>query len=66
MCPLWPQTVEVLQELLGEQGVDPTDTEPLFRNHRGKPLTRFGVRYLLRKYADNARSVAKTLDIPDR
>lgn len=62
MCPLWPQTVDVLRALLGEQGVDPTDTEPLFRNRRGKPLTRFGVRYLLRKYVHSARSVAKTLD----
>jgi integrase/recombinase XerD len=62
MCPLWPQTAEALRALLGEQGVDPTDSEPLFRNRRGKPLTRFGVRYLLRKYADSARSEVKTLD----
>jgi integrase/recombinase XerD len=61
MCPLWPQTVEVLRTLLGEQRVDLSDTEPLFRNRRGQPLSRFGVRYLLRKYANRARSVAKTL-----
>ncbi len=61
LCPLWLQTVESLRALLGENGVDPTDTDRLFRNHRGAPLTRFGVRYLLQKHAQSARSVAKTL-----
>ncbi|MFQ5699949.1 MAG: site-specific integrase [Myxococcota bacterium] len=62
MCPLWPQTADTLRALLGEYGVDPTETEPLFRNRRGEPLTRFGVRYLLRKYARSAGSAATTLD----
>jgi integrase/recombinase XerD len=61
MCPLWPQTAEVLRALLAEHGVDPVATQPLFRNHRGAPLTRFGVRYLLRKYARDARPVATSL-----
>jgi integrase/recombinase XerD len=61
MRPLWPQTVETLRVLLEEHGVDPTETKPLFRNHRGEPLTRFGVRYLLRKHARRAKSVATTL-----
>jgi site-specific recombinase XerD len=33
----------------------------LFRNRRGEPLTRFGVRYLLRKCAGAAASAAPTL-----
>ncbi len=61
LCPLWPQTAEVLRALLSEQGFDPVVTAPLFRNHRGEPLTRFGVRYLLRKYACRAQSAAPTL-----
>ncbi len=61
LCPLWPQTAEALRALLSAYTVDATATEPLFRNHRGEPLTRFGVRYLLRKYAARAESVAPTL-----
>ena len=61
MCPLWPQTAATLQALLSERGIDPSATDPLFRNHRGEPLTRFGVRYLLRKYAGLTQPVATTL-----
>jgi integrase/recombinase XerD len=61
LCPLWPQTAEVLRELLSEEGLDPSSTRPLFRNHRREPLTRFGVRYLLRKHVRNARAAAPTL-----
>jgi site-specific recombinase XerD len=60
MCPLWPETAETLRTLLCERGIDPTATQPVFRNHRGEPLSRFGVRYVLRKHALQARSA--TLD----
>lgn len=61
LCPLWPQTVETLRALLSEQGVEPTSSQPVFRNRRGEPLTRFGVRYLLRKHAVTASAVATSL-----
>ena len=61
MCPLWPQTAATLQALLTENGINPSETQPLFRNHRGDPLTRFGVRYLLRKYASIAKAEATSL-----
>jgi integrase/recombinase XerD len=61
ICPLWPQTAEALRHLLTETRFDRTSAEPLFRNHRGEPLTRFGVRYLLRKYADQARATIPSL-----
>lgn len=61
ICPLFPRTAEVLQALLAETRLDATSPEPLFRNRRGGPLTRFGVRYLLRKYAALARSAAPSL-----
>ncbi len=61
LCPLWPVTTKTLRAFLAEHGIDPSSTDRLFRSHRGEPLTRFGVRYLLRKYAFAARSVAKTL-----
>jgi integrase/recombinase XerD len=62
LCPLWPRTVKILRALLAERGLEPASTTPLFRNHRGEPLTRFGVRYLLRKYARAATSIVTTLD----
>ena len=63
ICPVWPQTVECLQMLLAERATDATDVHPLFRNHRGQPLTRFGLRFLLRKHAHRARETTPTLDI---
>ena len=60
-CPLWPETAQVLQALLQASGVAATDTEPLFRNRQGRPLTRFGVRYVLRKHARAASAASKTL-----
>jgi integrase/recombinase XerD len=61
ICPLWPRTVKILRAFLAEGGIEPTSTQQLFRNHRGEPLTRFGVRYLLRKYTNDATSVVNTL-----
>jgi integrase/recombinase XerD len=57
LCPLWPETVEALRAL-------PSMTEGptgIFRNHRGESLTRFGVRYILRRYAQRARTTAPSL-----
>ncbi len=61
LCPLWPQTADVLRRLVEEMGLGQGSTERLFRNRRRAPLTRFGVRYLLQKYARLARSVAPSL-----
>lgn len=47
LCPLWPKTADTLRALLAENRIDPAGAQPLFRNHRGAALTRFGVRYLL-------------------
>ncbi len=62
LCPLWPQTAQLLQTLLTECRVDARSREPLFRNRRGQPLTRFGVRYILAKYCDKGRATAPTLE----
>jgi site-specific recombinase XerD len=61
ICPLWPQTAQLLQDLLAESTMEARSTARLFRNHRGEPLTRFGVRYLLAKYCARARSVLPSL-----
>jgi integrase/recombinase XerD len=59
LCPLWPETVAALQALLST--LMEREVIPIFRNHRGEPMTRFGVRYLLRRYAEQAQSVTPTL-----
>lgn len=61
VCPLWPQTADALSELIGEQGLDPATTQPLFRNRRGEPITRFGVAYIVRKHAARAATRAPSL-----
>jgi integrase/recombinase XerD len=50
--PIWPVTVKLLRAFIDELPApegDPADAL-LFTNARGRPLTRFGVRYLLRRY----------------
>jgi site-specific recombinase XerD len=61
LCPLWPETVQSIQALLNLSPASNTDGLPVFRNHRGDPVTRFGVRYLLRRYAERARPTTPTL-----
>lgn len=48
ICPLWWETANVLQRLPALQQANPGSS--LFLNSRGKPLTRDGVAYILRKY----------------
>ena len=60
LCPLWPQTADLLRALLAERA-EPQSDEPLFRNHRGARLTRFGVRYILQKYCTRAQATVPIL-----
>ena len=61
LCPLWPQTAAVLSDLCEENHLDPRAPVPVFLNHRGHPLSRFGARYILRKCVERARAAAPTL-----
>jgi integrase len=61
ICPLWPQTAELLGALLAERGGSAPPDDPVFRNRRGARLTRFGVRYILRKHWARAQAVTPTL-----
>ncbi len=62
-CPLWPVTVQCLRAHLERlSSRDPHAPRPaLFTNHNGTPLTRFGVRYLLRKYVTASSATVATL-----
>jgi len=53
-CPLWPETAHLLQKLVEQRGVQLNQSVALFLNHRGTPLTRFGVRLILRKHIHKA------------
>lgn len=61
LCPLWPQTADLLRALLAERRRDPLSHEPVFPNHRGARITRFGIRYILRKYCRRAQMATPTL-----
>jgi len=53
-CPVWPETARLLRRLLEEMGIDAHCPETVFRNHWGRNLTRFGVRFILAKYVRRA------------
>lgn len=61
LCPLWPQTAKVLRTYCEASYIDLRSEAPLFLNHRGNPLTRFGVRYILAKYHDRAKAIMPSL-----
>ncbi len=61
ICPLWPQTSEVLHTFCTEIGLDLLSDAPVFLNHRGEPLTRYGIRYILAKQCERAKVKVPTL-----
>ncbi len=58
-CPIWARTAKLLRELIEQMTPTADGASPLFINRRGTKLTRFGVRYLLRK-----RVEACAVDVP--
>jgi site-specific recombinase XerD len=60
-CPFWPQTAGILSSFCKERAIDLRSDDRLFLNHRGAPLTPFGVRYIFAKHVDRARSDVTTL-----
>lgn len=61
VIPLWTNTATVLRAWLEERQVDPRSPAWVFVNLRGYPLTRWGVRHILRKQARTASSSCNTL-----
>jgi len=62
ICPIWSVTARQLGELMEEQGVDPREPLPVFTNRQGRPLTRFGIRYILDKRVNDATASCRTLE----
>ena len=61
ICPLWPQTAQVLRQFLTRRNLSEHSAGAVFCNYRGERLTRFGVRYILRKYWQLAADGLPTL-----
>ena len=53
-CPLWPQTARALRSHLEQCQIALHERRSIFLNHRGQPLTRFGVRLILQKHVRRA------------
>lgn len=53
-CPLWPETVQAIVACLSHRNPRDTQESHLFLNANGKSITRFGVRHVVRKYAEKA------------
>jgi len=61
IVPLLPATAKLVRENLVETGRSPDETTPLLRNHRGRPLTRSGVTFLLDKHRRAASEALPSL-----
>lgn len=53
-CPLWPETARALRTHLEQCQIGLHEPRNVFLNHRGQPLTRFGVRLILQKHLRKA------------
>nr|WP_320013604.1 tyrosine-type recombinase/integrase [uncultured Desulfobacter sp.] len=53
-CPIWPETATVLKNYLHQRALKQIDAQCVFLNANGAPITRFGIRYITRKYGAQA------------
>ncbi|HEX2662494.1 MAG TPA: tyrosine-type recombinase/integrase [Candidatus Acidoferrum sp.] len=58
-CPLWPETVHLLQAMLKRQSRP--DDQPIFLNRYGEPLGAAGVRFKLKQYVVAAAHTVPSL-----
>ncbi len=59
LCPLWPETVQILRTLLSR--IPRPDDQPLFVNRYGRPLGASGVRFKLAQYVSAAAFTVPSL-----
>ena len=59
ICPLWPETAELLRALVKRQSCG--DDEPIFRNRYGRSLGAAGVRFKLKQYVAAAAKEVPSL-----
>ncbi len=61
VCPLWPQTANLIKNWLMRREISLAGENVLFLNQRGQPLTRFGVRYIVQSYIQVAEDAIPSL-----
>lgn len=61
VCPIWPETVEALQNYLNHRKPSASGIPHVFLNANDQRITRFGVRYIVRQYAVNAAQACPSL-----
>jgi integrase/recombinase XerD len=61
-CPLWPETVSALAAYIKVRHPKAMETEQVFLNANGAPITRFGIRYVTRKYGVQAQVIQLHVD----
>jgi len=53
-CPLWKSTAEVLKKLVSNRAQPIGEHDHVFLNRMGKPLSRFGIWNIIKKYTSKA------------
>lgn len=59
-CPLWPETVSALKAYLNQRKPKEPAIQQLFLNANNRPITRFGIRYVTRKYGSLVKALRQT------
>jgi len=54
VIPLWKDTIEAVIAYISVRKPKEEDEEHLFLNDRAESITRFGIRYIIKKYTDRA------------
>jgi site-specific recombinase XerD len=60
-CPLWAETARALRAHLAERKIGLDEPRSVFLNHRNRPITRFGVRLILKKHVRKTARRVKSL-----
>ncbi len=53
-CPLWSETVQELRSYLSRRQPKEPQTQQIFLDANGRPITRFGIRHVISRYAAKA------------
>ena len=61
ICPLWPETVTALERYLHHRPLPVSGQPGVFLNARDERITRFGIRYIVRKYTARATDKCASL-----
>lgn len=61
VTPLFPETIAAIQHYLRLRDHSQLESKVLFVNSKGERITRFGIRYIIEKYADLAAETTPSL-----